>query len=572
LDYDGGVPAAARIGEYELREPLGSAGLTETYRARGRPGGPRAVAVKLLRLDRLPVEARGEAAERFLAAGRRALAATVGGMARVIEVGEDRAGPFVATELLPGIDLAGLVHFGRKRSQGARALDPALAAALGAQVARILTSAHEAALPHLGLSPSNVRITPAAAVVVTDFGLAAALRGQADTRISRCFFLPPELLTADGATATAGESADLYSLGAVLYFLLAGRPPVEAESLAELLERAWEPPPALPAVPADLDRAIRALLAPEPAQRPASARAAADLLAGGMASAQERHQHIAAALRALDIDWRGKKAGKGNAGTAAPHPTTPAVGPSALPFRYAARRARRRWGLLIGIAAGLAAAAVASVLLLRLPRNPARPGAAPAPLATPATPAPLRMHEIPPGVTPELHPTAIDGGLPTDRTYMPAPKRTLHRVPGHLDIDTVPSGAEIWVDGARRGTTPVDLILGEGGHRVVLLKEGFRMHRDVYDTTRGEWIRRELVAVPAWPEGGAYVNVTCRSGNHLPVFVDDEETGRLCPVVMLPVIPGQRKIAVFVPARRGFADIEVSVPPGKKPLPVTVPD
>jgi serine/threonine-protein kinase len=532
------------------------------------------VAVKLLRLDRLPIEARGEAAERFLAAGRRALAATVGGMAKVVEVGEDRAGPFVATELLPGIDLAGLVHFARKRSQGAHTLDPPLAAALGAQVARILTSAHEAGLPHLGLSPSNVRITPAAAVVVTDFGLAAALRGQADTRISRCLFLPPELLTADGAatSATTGESADLYSLGAVLYFLLAGRPPVEAESLAELLERAWEPPPALPAVPPELDHAIRALLAPEPAQRPASARAAADLLAGDMASAQGRHQHIADALRALGIDWRGKKAGKG--ASASPHPALPRAEPGAggLPFRYAARRAPRRWGLALGIAAGLAAATLGGVLLLRMPRKTSGPTATPGASATPETPTPLRMHELPPGVTPELRPAAIDGGLPTDRTYVPAPERKLPRVPGHLDIDTVPSGAEIWVDGVRRGNTPADLLLGEGGHRVVLLKEGFRMHKDVYDTTRGEWIRRELVPVPAWPEGGATVNVTCRSGNRLPVFVDDEETGRLCPVVMLPVLPGQRKIAVFVPERRAFAATEVNVPPGKKPLPVTVPD
>jgi hypothetical protein len=225
----------------------------------------------------------------------------------------------------------------------------------------------------------------------------------------------------------------------------------------------------------------------------------------------------------------------------------------------------------VGILA-LAAAALAGVVLLRsLRETQKREVAATAPGASPEMPSSLRMNELPPGVTPELLP-GVDGAVPTDRTYVPAPKRKLPRVPGHLDLDTVPSGADVWVDGVLRGSTPVDLVLGEGGHRVVLLKDGFRMHKDVYSTTDGEWVRPQLQPVPTWPEGGAYVNVTCKSGNRFPIFIDDEETGRLCPAVMIPVRPGQHKVAAFVPARRTFAATEVKVPPGKKPLPVTLGD
>jgi serine/threonine protein kinase len=128
--------------------------------------------------------------------------------------------------------------------------------------------------------------------------------------IARWYFLAPELLGVDASAGFDGsaQAADLYSLGALLYFLLAGRPPVEADSPAQLLERSQEPLPALPSVPDELNRAIRALTAADPRKRPASAREAAEMLSGGIASPQERHQQMATALRALGISSRPKKA------------------------------------------------------------------------------------------------------------------------------------------------------------------------------------------------------------------------------------------------------------------------
>ena len=532
-------------------------------------GNTRAVALKLLRLDRLPPETRASASQQFSAAGRAARAATVGGMAQVVDVGLDPAGPYVASELVPGIDLAGLVHFALKRSEGTKALDPALARALVYQVARILTSAHESSpvLPHLGLSPSNIRVTPTGGVVVTDFGLAAPLRGLGKPRMERFLFVAPEIVTADPAS-DLGESrmaADLYSLGALLYYLLAGRPPVEADSLAALVERAWETPPALPDIPEDLERAMRALLAADPKRRLASAREAAELLAGDTASPQERREIIVNALRALEINWRSRKATKGGGNLSG----------GERPRRSGSRLAES--GDAIGTSWGKPVAILLTVVLataggLALWHSKKR--AVTTPTAGPsekAGPIAYNTEEIPPGMEAWAFPH-LDGGQPKDRTYVPAPKRKLPRVPGHLDLDTTPTGADVWVDGVLRGSTPVDLRLGPGGHRVVLVKEGYRLLKDVYDTTDGEWIRAQLRPVVVMPASGALLNVTCRSEGRYPIYVDDEQTGRLCPTTMLPVNPGLRKISVYVPARRGFVSTDVTVPAGSKPLPVRIKD
>ena len=86
------MPSLGRIAGYELKELLGSSGLTETYRARGpRTAEVRSIALKILRLDWLPEETREAAAMRFLATGHRAMAATVGGMGRIVEVSNDPA-------------------------------------------------------------------------------------------------------------------------------------------------------------------------------------------------------------------------------------------------------------------------------------------------------------------------------------------------------------------------------------------------------------------------------------------------------------------------------------------------
>jgi serine/threonine protein kinase len=577
-----------RIADYELRDLLGSSGPTETYRARGpRLGATRSLVLKVLRLARLPEEARGPAAARFVAAGQRALAATVGGMGRVLDVGEETAGPFVVSELVPGLDLAHLVALARKR--GGALLDPSLAGALCAQVARILTSAHEATppLPHLGLGPSSVRVTPSAGVMVVDFGLAASLRGLGDQRIASWYFLAPELLTADVSSGFDGstEAADLYSLGALLFYLLSGRPPVEADSLAQLVERVWEPLPTLPNLPEELTNAIRRLTAPEPQQRPASAREAAEMLAGDVASAHERHQRIANALRRLGIKERPSKTipvtepgGAPEITPAESQPKAPALPPRAEPlappFQRAARRSQWQWRLGLAVLGVVGVAAGFGLLQLLYGGSDASGRRAPEPgppAQAPPPPTKLSSAEIPPAPSHAGTP-GLDAGPPANVVYRPMPKRKLPRVPGRLNLDTIPSDADVWIDGVLRARTPIDLVMGLGGHRVVVLKEGYRMDRAVYNGDDGEWIRIHLSPVTLPAQTGAYINVRCRGSNHYAILVDDEETGRLCPASMLPVTPGHRRVGVFVPIRRAVVQVDVDVPPGRKPFPVNLPE
>jgi hypothetical protein len=434
-----------------------------------------------------------------------------------------------------------------------------LASAIAAQVAQVLATAHELRSPlhHLALGPGNVRITAAAQVKVLDFGHASLWRGLGQ-QIGRCAFMAPELLRVRLPAVFDGNgvTADAYSLGALLFFLVSGHAPFQASSFAELLAQVERPLPDLAQAPDQLVRAVRALTSPNPDHRPATATEVVDLL-GGKMSADEREQHIANALRLLHIRW-----GKKSAPPRAQRKSALVGGP------------RSRWRRLlpvVGAAAGLALGIWLGPAVFQGFRRPASKALPAITTAKASASASLRASHLAETDVP-LGRTGIDGGAAADRVYVPMPKRPLPRVPNHLNLDTTPTGADVWVDGVLRGKAPVDLELGPGGHRVVLLQDGQRMHKAVYDTTAGEWIRVPLQAAPSRPTGDALLNVTCRSNNRLPIFIDDEDVGRLCPASMLRVSGGPHKVAVFVPIRRALVETEVTVATGARPTAVVVKD
>jgi hypothetical protein len=94
----------------------------------------------------------------------------------------------------------------------------------------------------------------------------------------------------------------------------------------------------------------------------------------------------------------------------------------------------------------------------------------------------------------------------------------------------------------------------------------------VYNGDEGEWIRVPLMPITLPTHGEAFLNVKCRGPYHYPILVDDEETGRLCPAIMLPVTARHHKVGAFVPARRGVVEVDVDVPPGRKPVTVSLPE
>jgi eukaryotic-like serine/threonine-protein kinase len=259
---------ALRFGDYEVEKQLGPGGVTETYRAHRHGNEAQPVALKLLRADRGGKDPR--IASLFVNLGLRNGELKVPGVARVLEVSGDPGACFVITEYVSGINLESLWD----NAVAGGGLDANLVSAIGSQIARILTALHERKdrAVHGGLCPGNVIVTPEGKVVLTDIGFSAALRNVTEFAADKYWFVAPELLLSKTKPTPA---SDLYSLGAILYYLLSGEAPIIGETRAELIEQLEEPIPNIPNVPDWLELAITNLLSKNPDDRPRTSAAAA---------------------------------------------------------------------------------------------------------------------------------------------------------------------------------------------------------------------------------------------------------------------------------------------------------
>jgi serine/threonine protein kinase len=256
---------------YRLGAPLGTGGMGEVWAAEdvvlGRP-----VAVKLLGGA---LAGDGQAAERLRREARAAARLDHPGIARVLDLGEQAGRPYLVMELLEGESLAA-------RLARTGPLDPAEAAAVAAAVADALDAAHRAGVVHRDVKPGNVFLTGDGQVKVLDFGIASAAGEAALTTgdlLGTAAYLAPERALGHRAT----PAADVYSLGVLLYELLAGRRPFQADSDIELAMAHvnGQPEPlrqVAPSVPPALAAACAAAMTKDPAARVPSAAAFANLL------------------------------------------------------------------------------------------------------------------------------------------------------------------------------------------------------------------------------------------------------------------------------------------------------
>jgi formylglycine-generating enzyme required for sulfatase activity/serine/threonine protein kinase len=270
-------PLPPVLGEYELFEKLGAGGMGEVYRARHRRLG-KFVALKVMREKRL---GSADAVARF----RREMEA-VGqldhpNLVEAHDAGEQDGIVYLVLKLIDGVDLHRLV-----KQQGP--LPVAEACELVRQAALGLQYLHERGLVHRDLKPSNLMRTPSGMVKMLDLGL-ARLRSTTITDhltgpnriIGTPDYLAPE--QADNA-ATADIRADLYSLGATLFYLLTGKPPFahHSELMAKLKAHGMEPPADVrslrPEVPDDVAALVARLLAKQPEERFATPQELADAL------------------------------------------------------------------------------------------------------------------------------------------------------------------------------------------------------------------------------------------------------------------------------------------------------
>jgi len=265
-------------GRYRLVRRIASGGMGEVWQADDTVLGRR-VALKML-VEELAADDR--ATRRFVREARATARLAHPNVARVYDFGRGGGPPFLVMELLEGETLAARLASGP--------LPPAEAARVAAAVADALEAAHERGIVHRDVKPSNVVLTPGGEVKVLDFGIAAAADETHSTTGSGLYatvaYVSPERVAGEPAT----PASDVYSLGAVLYELLCGRPPFPGSSPA-LVARAHlhdQPVPVrqlAPWVPARLAEACEAAMAKDPARRPSSAASLAIRLRAASAAA-----------------------------------------------------------------------------------------------------------------------------------------------------------------------------------------------------------------------------------------------------------------------------------------------
>jgi WD40 repeat protein len=296
---------------YEILAELGHGGMGVVYQPRQTSAG-RVVALKMIRAGQLASAAE---VQRFHAEAEDMALLDHPHIVPVYEVGEHRGQHYFSMKLIEGGSLA--EHLERF------AADPRAGAALLIQVARTVQYAHEHGILHRDLKPSNILLDADDQPHVADFGLAKRLEGPQGTPSGAVLGTPAYMAPeqAAGQSKRVTTAVDVYALGAVLYEMLAGRPPFRAETPLETLLQVLHdepiPPSRLrPKVPADLQTICLKCLHKEPGKRYAGAAELADdlgrFLAGEPIQARPvgpgerlvkwvRRQPAAAALVALGL-------------------------------------------------------------------------------------------------------------------------------------------------------------------------------------------------------------------------------------------------------------------------------
>jgi len=159
----------------------------------------------------------------------------------IYEVGQHQGQHYFSMKLIEGGDLA--KHVPRLVK------DPRAAARLMATAARAVHAAHQRGILHRDLKPSNILLDAEGQPHVSDFGLAKRVEGDSALTQSGLLMGTPSYMAPEQAACTKGgltTSADVYSLGAILYVLLTGQPPFRSASVLETLELVRDREPVRP--------------------------------------------------------------------------------------------------------------------------------------------------------------------------------------------------------------------------------------------------------------------------------------------------------------------------------------
>lgn len=284
------------FGHFRILERIAHGGVGIVYKAL-QPGVNRPVALKLLLSG---AHASDEFTRRFQREAETAASLKHPNIVVVYDVGEVDGQPYLAMELVNGATLADILRQGPlPSSKAVRYMEV---------IAQAIHHAHGHNVLHRDLKPSNVLIDEQDEPRITDFGLAKRMDADAQITLTgqmmgTLHYLAPE--QAAGDETAMGPATDVYSLGAMLYEMLVGRPPLMGDSIQEtlLLIRDREPAPLRvlnPTIARDLETICLKCLAKEPSQRYLTALDFAEDL-----ERFRRHQPIdARPVGAIEKAWR----------------------------------------------------------------------------------------------------------------------------------------------------------------------------------------------------------------------------------------------------------------------------
>jgi serine/threonine protein kinase len=277
-----------RLGRYDIEKVIGSGGMGVVLKAHDSELN-RPIAIKLLSPH---VSHVGAARERFAREGRAAAAVVHEHVVAIYNVEADGTLPFLIMQYVPGRSLQARVD-----EDGPLSVEEILR--IGLQAAAGLSAAHAQGLVHRDVKPSNILLEDSVErAVLTDFGLARAMDDASLTQTGILAGTPSYMSPEQAIGVEIDARSDLFSLGAVLYFMATGRPPFRADGALAVLHRicqekhrpVWQLNKDLPD---DLCEIIDRLLEKKPSRR--------------LASAEEVHRRLSTLLSHVQLHGLGRR-------------------------------------------------------------------------------------------------------------------------------------------------------------------------------------------------------------------------------------------------------------------------
>lgn len=245
----------ATIGNYEIQALIGSGGMATVYRGFDHNLG-RAVAIKILSEE---ARAHPGFVERFRQEARIIANLRHPNIVQVYDFGVHNGMPYMVQELLPGPTLEQRIT---DAVRSGRLLPPDEVVAIARQLAAALDAAHAAGVIHRDVKPANAMWNAVGSLVLTDFGIARnTLTPGNQTQVGMVVGTPGYLSPEQAQGLPVTPASDIYSLGVVVFEMLAGRLPFDGDTpMSIAIQHIQTPPPPLRTLRADIPPAVEAVV------------------------------------------------------------------------------------------------------------------------------------------------------------------------------------------------------------------------------------------------------------------------------------------------------------------------